>query len=751
MGFLDYSGLSRFLGKLKDLFATKADTVLTTTLSRGRESGTTVGTGSVAFGNDTEASGIYTQAFGEYTSAEGRDAFASGFSSHARGKMSRVSGSNCLAIQDYSNADGNETGAYGKYSSAEGNHVYALHDSEHAFGAYNNQGQGGKFRGLWTSGISYELNDYVYCEENNLNKYIRCIENNSDAVFTQSKWDTNPLWAPKFIETVGIGTSSARINARALDEDGNEYLKGDIYVGCDADSDNGTKLATVTDVSTAASTKADKSDTVLSTTLSRARKANTTVGTGSFAFGYNVEASANYAHAEGSETAATNVGSHAEGYQTIASGQYSHSEGSGSTASAQSAHAEGDNTSAEGLYSHAEGQLSSAINDAAHAEGCRSIAYGTRSHAEGYLTQSGGEGSHAEGMHTSATGEAAHAEGNVAQATADYSHAEGNMTQATAEASHAEGFGAAANGVRSHAEGSMTVASGHASHAEGNSTARGEYSHAECKGVAYGNCSSATGILTTIYSDYGHAGGAYNIEDATTKGFWRAGTHYDVGDVVYKEEPEYALLQCITENTDAEFNASNWQAAEIKNALEVIGNGTSASARSNARKLDWNGNEYLAGNVYVGCNADSSGGNALLNSYQGTANAGKLLSVGNNGVVAPTMYRNRIFPIDVSLMDSVLENAYDRLVNHWFEFIISVQVISGLTTGYVCVNGSIHFPSVNGGTNLGTHYAWGHLELGDSTGTIFLTPHQSGDVYVIRMHTGGTYNIGKLRIDDITN
>jgi hypothetical protein len=37
------------------------------------------------------------------------------------------------------------------------------------------------------------------------------------------------------------------------------------------------------------------------------------------------------------------------------------------------------------------------------------------------------------------------------------------------------------------------------------------------------------------------------------------------------------------------------------NYVEIVGNGTS-NARSNARTLDWNGNEVLAGKLTVGAN-----------------------------------------------------------------------------------------------------------------------------------------------------
>jgi hypothetical protein len=105
---------------------------------------------------------------------------------------------------------------------------------------------------------------------------------------------------------------------------------------------------------------------------------------------------------------------------------------------------------------------------------------------------------------------------------------------------HAEGGNTHADGSYSHAEGSNTQAFGNASHAEGGKTeASGTYSHAEG--------------LSTIASGYvQHAQGRYNVEDTSDL---------------------YA---------------------------HIVGNGTSYEARSNAHTLDWSGNAWFAGDVYVG-------------------------------------------------------------------------------------------------------------------------------------------------------
>ena len=108
------------------------------------------------------------------------------------------------------------------------------------------------------------------------------------------------------------------------------------------------------------------------TVVSMGRKADTTVGTNSFAFGYDVTASGDYSHAEGSQTTASANSSHAEGYH--------------STASATSSHAEGWAVTASGQYSHAEGGFAEARNNYSHAEGYHTTASGDSSHAEGYYT-----------------------------------------------------------------------------------------------------------------------------------------------------------------------------------------------------------------------------------------------------------------------------------------------------------------------------------------------------------------------------
>lgn len=189
--------------------------------------------------------------------------------------------------------------------------------------------------------------------------------------------------------------------------------------------------------------KADKTDTLLYTTLSRGRADNSTVGIGSFAFGDNVIASTDYAHAEGASTSALGPYSHAENVGTQARGLGSHAEGNTTLASRMAAHAEGYGTVASGDYSHAEGEETNALGEAAHAEGFRTSA-GAFTHAEGYRTQATGTGSHSEGSYTVANHKSQHVFG-------EYNVADPALTSATNRGNFVEIVGNGTSSTNSNA------------------------------------------------------------------------------------------------------------------------------------------------------------------------------------------------------------------------------------------------------------------------------------------------------------
>lgn len=205
---------------------------------------------------------------------------------------------------------------------------------------------------------------------------------------------------------------------------------------------------------------------------------------------------------------------------------------------------------ATGKYAHAEGNGSIATGEASHAEN-RSFASGKWAHAEGSSSQATGQMSHAEGYYCKATGDYSHAEGYTTEATNDAAHAEGGSSKATGEYSHAEGYTTQATGIYSHAEGNRTIAEGGASHAEGDRT------------QAKGDCSHAEGRYTQAIGLFQHVQGFYNILDVVDEQY--AGTEFE----------------------------------GLGKYAHIVGNGIH-NARSNAHTVDWNGNAWFSGNVYIG-------------------------------------------------------------------------------------------------------------------------------------------------------
>lgn len=166
---------------------------------------------------------------------------------------------------------------------------------------------------------------------------------------------------------------------------------------------------------------------------------------------------------------------------------------------------------------------------------------------------------------TATLGTKATAEGVETTASGNYSHAEGNSTTASGQFSHAEGDNTTASGNGSHTEGNETTASGYISHAEGSFT------------IASGHASHTEGFYTTAQRRSQHVFGEYNILDTTGSTTSEKGSY-----------------------------------------IEIVGNGTADSARSNARTLDWSGNETLAGTLTIGgtngwtLSVDSSGNMTML-------------------------------------------------------------------------------------------------------------------------------------------
>ena len=200
----------------------------------------------------------------------------------------------------------------------------------------------------------------------------------------------------------------------------------------------------------------------------------------------------------------------------------------------------GDNCYREGDNSVVFGSNSSATGNNSFAVGETVLASGNNSFASGHRSQATGMNSNSEGYASVANGDASHAEGHACVSSGYAAHAEGFDCEAIGEYSHAEGYSTKAEGERSHAEGYSSEALGMYSHAEGRScTTEAESSHAEGYGCV------AKGA-------HQHVQGKYNV---------------------YDNQGKYA---------------------------HIVGNGSSTANRSNAHTVDWDGNAWYAGDVFIG-------------------------------------------------------------------------------------------------------------------------------------------------------
>ncbi|MEC8627406.1 MAG: tail fiber domain-containing protein [Bacteroidota bacterium] len=228
----------------------------------------------------------------------------------------------------------------------------------------------------------------------------------------------------------------------------------------------------------------------------------------------------------------------AMGFRTSASENFSTAMGNFTRASGIGSTTMGYNTTASGQESTAMGTLTRASGTSSTAMGASTIASGNYSTAMGLETEASGNYSIAMGLETEASGRVSTATGDYTVASGDYSTTMGAYTTASGDESTAMGYGTTASGDESTAMGGGTEASGT------NSTAMGFNT------TASGTVSTAMGSFTTAPSAYETVIGRHNTS--------------------------YTPLDSV-----------NWNTGD---RLFVIGNGSSASSRSDALVVLKNGN-----------------------------------------------------------------------------------------------------------------------------------------------------------------
>lgn len=276
----------------------------------------------------------------------------------------------------------------------------------------------------------------------------------------------------------------------------------------------------------------------------------------------------------------------ASGTYTVALGSSNAAKGYYSTAIGRGCLAEGDQSVAMGSYSRTAGEMSVAMGSQCSAMVGGSVAMGDHTTANGY-------GAVASGYKTYAGWGAAHAEGRDTQAVnGDGAHAEGYNTYAKGQGAHSEGIGYLyfnQDGTLDE-ERSTGFTLYQASHVEGYN----------CKITAKfgGNGAHAEGYETIADSDGSHAEGYYtyargssgcHAEGYRTQALGSNGSHAEGYQTIAASNSQHVFGKCNIEDAQSTY-------------VEIVGNGTADNARSNARTLDWNGNEQLTGNLTINYN-----------------------------------------------------------------------------------------------------------------------------------------------------
>ena len=321
-----------------------------------------------------------------------------------------------------------------------------------------------------------------------------------------------------------------------------------------------------TALETSLNNKADKSNTILNNTLSKGRKASTTIGTGSFAFGQNVTASGSYSFASGVGTTASGTRSYAEGYGTEATGANCHAEGNGTKA------------------------------------------VGGNSHSEGYYTEASMPGCHSEGYQTKAQGEASHAQGKntIASRACQFVHGEANIPEDTEY---------------------VTISLANAPEWQPHTARKvGDYVK-----VTDGNNVTLRAVrldvpavfnpITDIQQSYWVCLNNATEQEIESYPFWDENTVYIAENRVkmygydgklYAFESQYdnpPTDVAVTNNIYYTTVQDGDQKTRAIRYAEIAGNGDGTGPYAkNAYALEREGNGRYAGDVYVGCNPDSTGG-----------------------------------------------------------------------------------------------------------------------------------------------
>jgi len=350
-----------------------------------------IGPASVAMGASPKARGIGSTAFGYFPKAEANYSTAFGYYTTASGWYSTAMGAVTRASGEYSTALGYNTRATGDYSFAMGSLIEARGDYSVAIALSDQTGVI----------VTQDNTMAIMGGKVGIDEIAPTAElqvGGTDGVLFTGTYGSGT------IPTEGSGTRMMWYPGKAAFRAGRIYLAGDLYWNDDS------------------------------------------LGTSSFATGFNTRAIGSY--------------STAMGHTTRAGGDYSVAMGTGSVANGTCAFAHGHNSAAEGYGSIAIGAGNNAINRNSTAIGISTITNGDYSTAIGAYSRTAGNYSIALGTSNDSDGNYSVTLGYDCEASGDYSTALGFWTFADGIGSMSMGHGTRAMGDYSTAIGNGVYVAG---------------------------------------------------------------------------------------------------------------------------------------------------------------------------------------------------------------------------------------------------------------------------------------------------
>ena len=331
----------------------------------------------------------------------------------------------------------------------------------------------------------------------------------------------------------------------------------------------------------------------------------------------------------------------------------------------------GTGTQATGNSSHAEGYQSKALGNYAHAEGYQTIAYGS-AHAEGYLTVARNGYAHAEGYNTHAFGSGSHAEGGYTYTTTQYAHAEGQGFKSNPYFLVADPLSVSDYYITFALHEDSKNNTTHLNIF--NAMTRGDLLHIR-QGDNYYlyrvDSIDLTNKTMVCEAEFYKIDTSLDVSKLTANTLFGGlaigvGAHCEgIGTIACGEGQHVFGIGNI-----ADSNYSNPYRDVVKgDYIEIVGNGTYTSAkgvtkRSNARTLDWDGNEWLAGGLTTEGDITEAG-TLLSNKYAAKSHTHDYAAKSHTHDYAASSHKHGLVHTDlgVSLSNTTTDGGWNMIAS----------------------------------------------------------------------------------------